>query len=189
LRAIFSLQLCAERQSPPHCGDVGWPTPDGGTAQLCHVEETRAFRLFIAIRWRANFSGLRVELRLPAVQFTITSDDLAVGRLRLQLSVASLQWDFGSNDGLASPLQMLMGVSFAPAVCPYSRKPPRELLWKTDPKRPLIGLRHHPAESIGGILLKQSGTIHCPSTDASFPVLVRRYGTDCLILDIRSWPG
>ena len=45
-----------------------------------------------------------------------------------------------------------------PAVCPDSRKPPRELLWKTDPKGPPMGLRHHLEESSGGILLEQSGT-------------------------------
>ena len=42
-----------------------WPTPDGRTAQQCHVDETRAFKLFIAICWRDNFSGTSVELRLP----------------------------------------------------------------------------------------------------------------------------
>ena len=58
-----------------------------------------AFRLFIAIRRRYNFSGLRVGLRLPDFPFTITSDNLTVGQLGLQLRVAVLQWDFVSNDG------------------------------------------------------------------------------------------
>ena len=119
---------------------------------------------------------------------------------------------------LASPLQIHVAKRFVLAVCPDSRKPPRELLWKTDPKRPLIGLRNHLTESISGILLEQSGevvrileltffflaesgvralalatsyisgTIHFPSTDASFPVLAKEHCTDCLILDIPSWP-
>ena len=74
---------------------------------------------------------------------------------------------------LASPLQIHVAKRFVPAVCPDSRKPPRELLWKTDPKRPLMDLGHRLAESIGGIPLKQSGAMPCPSTDASLPVLVR----------------
>ena len=60
---------------------------------------------------------------------------------------------------LASPLQIHVAKRFVPAVCPDSRKPPRELLWKTDPKRPLIGLRNHLTESISGILLEQSGEV------------------------------
>ena len=94
-------------------------------------------------------------------------------KIRLQLSVASFQWDYGPKDGLASPLQMRIAVRLVPVVCPDSRIPPRGPLWKTDPKRPLLDLSRRLAESIGGILLKQSGGMPCPSTDASLPVLVR----------------
>ena len=41
----------------------------------------------------------------------------------------------------------------------FSRKPPRELLWKTDSKGPLIGLKKHLTESVSGILLDQSGEV------------------------------
>jgi len=164
-----------------------WPTPDGRTAQLCHVDETRAFKLFIAIVGVTISVDhvLNYGFRLPFCHYI---GQPCSWTICLQLSVASFQWDYGSNDGLASPLQMLIAVRFVPAVCPDSRKPPRELLWKTDPKRPLMDLGRRLAESIGGIPLKQSGAMPCPSTDASLPVLVRRHGADCLILNVRSWP-
>jgi len=52
---------------------------------------------------------------------------------------------------------MCSAVRFVPAVCPNSRKPPRELRWKTDPERQLKGLRHHLEEGTGGVPLEQSG--------------------------------
>ena len=41
----------------------------------------------------------------------------------------------------------------------FSRKPPRELLGKTDSRGPLTGLKNHPMKSISGILLNLSGKV------------------------------
>ena len=41
----------------------------------------------------------------------------------------------------------------------FSRKPSRELLWKTDSRGPLIGLKNHLMKSIGGTLLNPSGKV------------------------------
>ena len=46
-----------------------------------------------------QFQWTTCELRLPAFAFTVTSDHLTIGRLRVQLSVASLQQGGGSNVG------------------------------------------------------------------------------------------
>ena len=94
----------------------------------------------------------------------------------------------------------------------FSRKPSRELLWKTDSRGPLIGLKNHLMKSIGGTLLNPFGkvvrileltcladsgiralalvTAYVSATiryPANFSVLFGAYHTDCLILDTPSW--
>ena len=150
-------------------GKATWPTWLLYWWQTCWILDlvghasvitTRAFGLFIAIRWRYNFSGLRVGLRLPTFPFTITWGNLAVGQLRLQLRVAVLQWLCFERWFPASPFTDACGHAVLPGgMSRFSRKPPRELLWKTDSKGPLIGLKKHLTESVSGILLDQSGEV------------------------------
>ena len=118
---------------------------------------------------RYNYSGLRFGLRLPAFSFTITCGNLTVGHFRLQLHVAILQWDYVLNDGfqlfrlqmhVAAPFTNACGRAVLPSgMSRFSRKPSRELLWKTDSRGPLIGLKNHLMKSISGILLNPSGKV------------------------------
>ena len=60
----------------------------------------------------------------------------------------------------AFPLTNACGRAVLPSgMSRFSRKPSGELLWKTDSRGPLIGLKNHLMKSISGTLLNPSGKV------------------------------